>query len=383
MFRRAKNFLADVLQQADMILLALCCAATLFGITMVYSATRYMQTNRLVIIQGCALVLGVVLYLLVSMVDLSEVVKKWKWLTMFNFGFILLLLTPFGRSDGTGNRAWLKFPGFPVSIQPAELVKLTFILVLAYQLVWLKEHRDLKSVPSVAMLGVHLLALVGIYYKVSADMGSALVYIFIFACVAFAAGVAIRWFVMGLLGGGIAFFLLWEYDKVSSYMKERFYVVFHHDYDPQGVGWQQTRGLMALGGGKLTGEGYLHGTQTQSSNAWSLPARHTDFIFCTIGEELGMIGCLLALALLTAIIVRCVLVARRAKSPLESYICVGIAAMLIFQTVINVGMCLFLVPVIGLTLPFFSYGGSSIVTLFLAMGMVSGIHKRTSPEWLR
>ena len=334
MFRRAKNFLADVLQQADMILLALCCAATLFGITMVYSATRYMQTNRLVIIQGCALVLGVVLYLLVSMVDLSEVVKKWKWLTMFNFGFILLLLTPFGRSDGTGNRAWLKFPGFPVSIQPA-------------------------------------------------DMGSALVYIFIFACVAFAAGVAIRWFVMGLLGGGIAFFLLWEYDKVSSYMKERFYVVFHHDYDPQGVGWQQTRGLMALGGGKLTGEGYLHGTQTQSSNAWSLPARHTDFIFCTIGEELGMIGCLLALALLTAIIVRCVLVARRAKSPLESYICVGIAAMLIFQTVINVGMCLFLVPVIGLTLPFFSYGGSSIVTLFLAMGMVSGIHKRTAPEWLR
>ena len=106
-------------------------------------------------------------------------------------------------------------------------------------------------------------------------------------------------------------------------------------------------------------------------------------IFCAIGEELGMIGCLLALALLTAIIVRCVLVARRAKSPLESYICVGIAAMLIFQTVINVGMCLFLVPVIGLTLPFFSYGGSSIVTLFLAMGMVSGIHKRTAPEWLR
>ena len=105
MFRRAKNFLADVLQQADMILLALCCAATLFGITMVYSATRYMQTNRLVIIQGCALVLGVVLYLLVSMVDLSEVVKKWKWLTMFNFGFILLLLAPFGRSDCSVNRA--------------------------------------------------------------------------------------------------------------------------------------------------------------------------------------------------------------------------------------------------------------------------------------
>ena len=92
---------------------------------------------------------------------------------------------------------------------------------------------------------------------------------------------------------------------------------------------------------------------------------------------------LLALALLTAIIVRCVLVARRAKSPLESYICVGIAGMMASQILINVGVCLGLVPVIGLTLPFFSYGGSSIVTLFLAMGMVSGIHKRTAPEWLR
>lgn len=163
--------------------------------------------------------------------------------------------------------------------------------MLAYQLVWLKEHRDLKSVPSVAMLGVHLLALVGIYYKVSADMGSALVYIFIFACVAFAAGVAIRWFVMGLLGGGIAFFLLWEYDKVSSYMKERFYVVFHHDYDPQGVGWQQMRGLMALGGGKLTGEGVSPRHPDAEQQRVEPSGRgHTDFIFCTIGEELGMIG---------------------------------------------------------------------------------------------
>ena len=96
-----------------------------------------------------------------------------------------------------------------------------------------------------------------------------------------------------------------------------------------------------------------------------------------------MIGCLVALAILAAIVIRCLVVAGKAKTPLESYVCVGMAAMLIFQTVINVGMCLFLMPVIGLTLPFFSYGGSSVVTLFTAMGVVSGIQKRSLPEWLR
>ena len=96
-----------------------------------------------------------------------------------------------------------------------------------------------------------------------------------------------------------------------------------------------------------------------------------------------MIGCIAALAILTAIVIRCLVVAGKAKTRLEAYICVGMAAMLIFQTIVNVGMCLFLMPVIGLTLPFFSYGGSSIVTLFAAMGIVSGIQKRSLPEWLR
>ncbi len=102
-----------------------------------------------------------------------------------------------------------------------------------------------------------------------------------------------------------------------------------------------------------------------------------------IGEELGLIGCMAALLILAAIVVRCLVVAGKAKTPLEAYICVGMAAMLIFQTIINVGMCLFLMPVIGLTLPFFSYGGSSLVTLYAAMGVVSGIQKRSLPEWLR
>ena len=153
--------------------------------------------------------------------------------------------------------------------------------------------------------------------------------------------------------------------------------LFDHDLDIRGVGWQQTRSLLALGGGKLTGQGLFHGTQTQAKDAWSLPARHTDFIFSVIGEELGMLGCLFTIALLAAIIFRCVLIARHTQQKMDMYICVGVAAMLIFQVICNIGMCLFVMPVIGLTLPFFSYGGSSLLTLYAAMGVVSGIKKRS------
>ena len=382
MLQRTKEFIADIFRQADMLLLALCTVASLFGILMIASATHYTGSLKNVIVQACALLLGVGLYFIVSAIDMNEVAKHWKWLTAFNFGFILLLVTPLGLNINN-NRAWLGIEGFPINVQPAEVVKITFIIVLAKQLVWLKEKRDLKSVSSVAMLGGHLVALIGVYYVISGDMGSALVYIFIFVCMVFVAGVAKRWIALGLFDGAFAFYLLWQEDKIPDYMKMRFLILFDHDLDPQGLGWQQTRGLLALGGGKLTGLGLFQGTQTQSESAASLPFRHTDFIFTVVGEELGLIGCLAVIGLLAAIILRCFTAARRAKTTMDAYICVGMGAMLIFQTVANIGMCLFVMPVIGLTLPFFSYGGSSIVTLFIAMGVVSGVQKRSRPEWLR
>lgn len=317
-----------------------------------------------------------------SQIDLTEASKRWKWLLGFGIVLFLLLKTPLGI-ENNGNRAWLGIRGFPANIQPAEIVKLTFILVLSKQLVWVKEHWGLRSLRSVAFLGGHLLLMVGLYYAISSDMGSALVYAFVFAAMAFVAGVAARWFVIALLGGGAAFYLLWELDKIPDYMKERFMVVFDHSLDPLGAGWQQTRSLLALGGGKLTGQGLFHGIQTQGEYSGSLPFRYTDFIFSAIGEELGMLGCLAVLILLTAIIVRCLMVAKNARNTIESCVCVGVAAVLIFQTISNVGMCLFVMPVVGLTLPFFSYGGSSIVTLFAAMGMVSSVQSHSLPDWLR
>jgi len=312
-----------------------------------------------------------------SMLDLEMVMKKWKWIVVFNVLFILLLLTPFGV-EIYGNRAWLRFPFLPVNIGPAEVVKITFVLLLAKQLEWLRiEKRDLKSVPAAMMVGGHAIGICGLYYLVSSDMGNGLVFLFIFVCMAFVAGFALRWFFLLFGAGTVAVAAAWIFEILPGHMRDRFIVLFDHSYQPLDAGWQQTRSLLTLGSGGLFGQGFLNGTQTQSEYGSSLPERHTDFIFSVTGEELGMVGCIIIMVLLAAIILRVLLVAKRAETPFYCYVCVGIAAMLIFQTIINIGMCMFVMPVIGITLPFFSYGGSSVVTLYMAMGLVSGIKKRS------
>ena len=385
MWNRLKAILADFIQQADLVLLGLCCAATLYGMVLIASATHYMDTSgmsgmmRYVGVQGVALLLGLCAYVFMSMIDVEIVLKKWKWVVAFNIVFIGLLVTPLGvGSDTTGNQAWLKIPGIPFQIGPAEIVKITFTLLLAKQMEWLREEkRDLRSFPDAPMVAGHTLLLMGDYVVISGDKGNALTFFFIFLCRAFAAGFALRWFALLFAGGGAAFAAAWALELIPGYMMDRFRVLFDHSYDALDTGWQQTRSLMAIGSGGIFGQGYMQGTQTQSSYPPSLPNRWTDFIFSVCGEELGLIGCLLVIALLTAIIVRVLLVARNAQTPLHCYICVGMAAMLIYQTVINIGMCLFVMPTIGVTLPFFSYGGSSLLTLFAAMGVVSGIKKRS------
>ena len=378
MLNRLKAILADFFQQADLVLLGLCCTATVYGIMMIYSATRYSNSNRPVIVQSVALLLGICVYIFLSMVDIEIVMKKWKWMVGINIVLIGLLLTPLGiGGETTGNQAWLQIPGIPFNIGPAEVVKITFSLLLAKQLAWQREEkRDLRSFRSAAMAAGHTLALMGWYVVISGDMGNALTFFFIFLCMAFAAGFALRWFALLFAGCGAGVAVAWKLDLIYPYMKNRFLVLFDHSYDVQGAGWQQTRSLLTIGGGGWFGQGYLQGTQTQAGEG-SLPARHTDFIFSVIGEELGLVGCLAAILLLAAIIFRVLLVAKNAQIPFHSYLCVGMAAMLIFQTIINIGMCLFIMPVIGITLPFFSYGGSSVVTMFMAMGMVSGIKKRS------
>lgn len=392
---RIREITGYLVRQTDMLLWSLCSAATLYGILLILSATHtvYRGSLKYVIVQGAGWCIGTAAYFLLSGIDIVELSKKWRWILGFNIGLILLLLTPLGLVRN-GNRAWLgvntigaklgieALKNFPITFQPAEIVKITFILLLAYQLVHLSETRDLKRFTNVIQPTVHVVFMFCFYYVISHDAGSGLVYLFIFVCMAFAAGFAARWLVLGIGGVTVGLVAAWKLRLLRGDWYDRIMVVLDHSYQPQKAGWQQTRGMIALGSGGLTGQGLFHGTQTQSPYRASLPERQTDYIFCVCGEELGFLGCLAVISILLAIVIRCFAVARDANTRLESLVCVGMAGMLIFQTVANIGMCLFILPVVGLTLPFFSYGGSSIVTLYAAMGIVSGIKKRSRPEWL-
>lgn len=383
MHHRGSGLLGDLIRQSDLVLFSLCSLATFYGMLLILSATHtvYNGTLRYVLVQGVGYLLGSVFFFLFSSLDLVELSKKWKGLLVFNIGFIVLLLTPLGLTRN-GNRAWLGVSGFPLQLQPAEIVKITFIILLARQLVLLRENSDLKSFRNVIQPTFHAMLMFVLYYVISRDAGSGLVYLFVFVCMSFAAGMAWRWLVLGIGGVTAGLLAAWHFRLLRGDWYRRIMVVLDHSFEPEGKGWQQTRGMLALGSGGFSGLGLFQGTQTQSPYRSALPERQTDFIFCVCGEELGFIGCAVVILLLLAIILRCFTVARDAATPMESLICVGMAGMLIFQTVANIGMCLFLLPVVGLTLPFFSYGGTSVMTLFAAMGVVSGIKKRSRPEWL-
>ena len=381
----------EFLKKGDVILLALCLLASSYGVALIFSATRYNDNNRPVAIQILAILLGVVVYVLCTFVDFQLFAEKnWKLLLGGSVVFILLLLTPLGNDHNSGNLNWLDIPHFPVEIQPNEIDKIPFILLLALLIHKIQaDGRDIGSVLSVFQIGAYAAFMLGLIALVCGDMGMCVVYTFIFAVMAWSAGVKLRWFV--LVGGAlvIGFVVLWffvlphteAWDKL--YLIKRFRVLFDHSYDPQGIGHQQTRSILAIGSGQIFGKGYLQGSMTQSEYSSTLPARHTDFIFAVCGEELGMVGCLVLLLLLSLIILRCIWVARHAASPSHAYVAMGMAGMLLIQVAANVGMCLFVFPVMGLTLPFFSYGGSSIITLYAAMGIVSSVKARALPSWLR
>ena len=387
----------EFFKKGDVLLLVLCLAASGFGLALIFSATQYFGETRwmrFVFVQFAAICLGTAAYMLLTFVDFQLFVeKRWKLLLAFNFIFILLLLTPLGEDYNSGNLNWLVIsriiPKFPMDIQPNEIVKISFILMLALQIVKIQDHgQNISSIPSIVQIGGHTIFMLGLIAVVCGDFGMCVIYMMIFVVMAWVAGVKLRWFV--LVGGGIVLaavifwlFFLPETDLWDDYRIMRFRVVFDHSLDPRNRGWQQNRSILAIGSGQLFGQGYLNGIQTQAGNSQALPARHTDFIYAVCGEELGLVGCMALLLLLSLIVLRCVWVGRHASSPFNAYVCMGMAGMLLSQITFNVGMCLYVLPVMGLTLPFVSYGGSSIITLFAAMGIVSSVKARPMPSWLR
>lgn len=368
--------LRDFVRRADMFLFTVSVICALYGIVVIASATKSYENGsaQFVIVQTLALVLGILLFIAMTVIDVDIFAQHWTWLYGLS-ALLLLSLIPFGAVSDTGNNGWLRF--FGIGIQPTEIVKLAFIIVLAKQLAYLKDYKNLNSVTSVAQIVGHFILMFGLILVTAQDLGSALVYFFIFAVMLFVAGVKIYWFIMGAAAIACMVPIFWTY-FLEDYQRNRILAPYDSSIDPDntGINWQQNQSKIALASGQLTGTGLGEGTQSQSN---AIPGKHTDFIFAVIGEELGLIGACLVLLLLMIIVVRCIQVGLRSGSTMSMLVCFGVAATVVFQTFENVGMCIGIAPVVGITLPFFSYGGSSLFSMFAAMGLVSGIKYRPKP----
>ncbi len=368
--------LRDFVRRADMFLFTMSVICAVYGIIVIASATQSYANGsaQYVIVQTLALGLGVLLFIAMTVIDVDIFAQHWAWLYGLSAALLISLIF-FGAQSDTGNNGWLRF--FGIGIQPTEIVKIAFIIVMAKQLSYLKEYKNLNSVTSIAQIVVHFVLMFGLILVTAQDLGSALVYFFIFAVMLFVAGVRIYWFIIGLaaLAGMVP--ILWTY-FLEDYQKDRILAPYDSSIDPDntGINWQQNQSKIALASGQLTGTGLGEGTQSQST---AIPGKHTDFIFAVVGEELGMIGACLVLLLLMIIVIRCIQVGLRSGNTMSMLVCFGVAATVVFQTFENVSMCIGIAPVIGITLPFFSYGGSSLFSMFAAMGLVSGIKYRPKP----
>ena len=356
-----------------MFLLILCLCVAGFGLVCIASATsaeKFGTNIRYIAFQMLAIGMGVVIYMIISSMDLDILSEHRNWMVAFNC-ILLLMLIPFGTDNNTGNRSWLDFPLLPINIQPAEICKITYIGIMASVMA---SHQNTISHPvSVFHMVFHLLLLVGLNMVLSKDLGVSLIFVFIFVGMTFAGGVSIWWF--ALAGGSIAAAapILWQF--LGDHQRNRIMILFDPTIDPQGINerYHSKINLQSLTGGGLTGQGLFNGNRTQGGNLF---AQHTDYIFSSMGEELGFFGCVLIMCLELAIIARCFYVGIKCQDYMRRVVCFGAGSALMFQVMINTGMCIGVMPVIGLTLPFISYGPSSVVTIFGMLGLVSGAHAR-------
>ncbi|MBR6564772.1 MAG: rod shape-determining protein RodA [Clostridia bacterium] len=358
---------ADFVRETDKILLLLTFFASCYGCLAVFSATNYMASRRAVIVHAICLVAGMVIACIVSSIDYERYLKLWVLIGIA--GLIPVILTFFigFAPEGTDDKAWLNL-GF-TTFQPSELLKICFVVTFSKHLGKVKKNiNKLKYLIPVCLHGAIPVLLIFI----QGDAGTALVFLVMVVFMLMAAGVSWKYFTAAfsaaLVASPIAYFFI-----LNDQHRERIISMFDIDADIQGIGWQQYRGRLALANGGFFGQGYMKGTLTQMGKA-GVPEGHNDFIFVTIGEELGFLGCFVVLILLTAICIRCLRVAALSVKQEGKFIAIGIFAMLFAQTVINIGMCTSITPVIGITLPFFSAGGTSLLCLFIGVGLVVNVY---------
>lgn len=360
------------LKNTDLYLMFLALVCSAYGMVLIYSATRGSGSMRYVGIQFIATMIGLAAFVIMSLIDLEAMSNWWKIFVVLNV-ILQLTLIPLG-TEANGQRSWINFG--PMSLQPAELGKLLFIFTFAANLSEIREH--INEWRGIIILALHTLILMGAIVLSSKDTGMAIQYFMIALVMMFAAGLSFKWLGLGLGLGVASIPILWNF-VMEEYQKNRILVLFDPSIDTD-TAMQTQRGMTAIGAGQFSGQGLTNGAMTQMG---LVPESRTDLIFSVAGEELGFIGSLLIVALLFLLILRLFYVSYRGSTGFSSLMAVGIAGMFMFQTFMNLFMVLGLLPVMGLTLPFFSYGGTSVMTMYAALGIAAGVRMREKPSWLQ
>lgn len=366
-------------RKGDIVLLMLCLATSAFGCLVVASATnaaKFGGSSRYMLVQLGATVIGIIAYILISSIDADVYSEHRGVLTVMAVG-LLLLLIPFGTDNNTGNKSWIPLPVINIHVQPAEICKILYILIMAS--IMASHQNRISHVRSVTHMVVYLGLVAGVNFLISGDLGVTLIFVAIFAGMFITGGVKMWWTLGGIGAIAAAFPIIWTH-FFSEKQKNRILVLFMPDVvDPTGLDelWHTTQSMNSLTGGGMLGQGLFNGNRTQGGQLF---AQHTDYIFSSIGEELGYVGCIFVIVLLLSIIGRCIWVGSKSKDYMRRMICFGAAFALMFQVMINIGMCIGVMPVIGLTLPLISYGGSSIIATYAMLGLVSGVHARPAPR---
>lgn len=357
---------ADRLKHIDPILFVCTTVLSLISIMTIFGAVDNFGRSKLTM-QIAMTVVGIIALAVVANLDYRFFVDRFAIIMFMVSAFILAITLIFGSTGEnmeTANRSWLNIPGINIAIQPSEFVKITFLCTFSKHIELVKDKIDHPK--SLLGLALHAIIIVGLIL-LSGDLGVSLVYIGIIAVMLFLAGLS-GWYFLGAAALVVAAFpFLWELLRTDQ--QNRIIFGFQPELDPEGVGMQAIMSRDAIAAGGFFGKGMFSGGIYEE-----LPASHTDFIFSTICEKFGYLGGLVVVITLMVMAVRLIWIAYTSRDFVGKLICGGIAAIVIIQTTENLWMCIAKVPVVGITLPFLSAGGSSLLALYFLMGLAHSVY---------
>lgn len=342
-------------------------SASIYGFLLIYSQQRSGGTNFLKT-QIIAVGIGYIVAVFISCIDYRFYGKVWWIFAGVALSLTILVFFIGIQIAGTDDVGWIKIGS--ITFQPSELTKICFIITFAKHISVLVKYDKLRSFFGVMTLVFHA-AIPILLIHMQGDDGTALVFGFMFLIMTFAAGVQLRYFISFLLVICVSAPLF--YTKImNDDQRNRLLVLFNLDDNSLTTyGWQQYQGKVSIASGGLFGEGYMNGPRVAKD---IVPYQENDFIFTVAGEEFGFIGCTILLLILLFIVIKTTRDAHLADDTFGKMICYGFFSIIATQTVINIGMVLGIFPVVGITLPFFSSGGTSVMCLYFGVGLVQSVY---------